>query len=313
MIAGWRPSRPRTSRRATTRVRAHRRGRRPRPAPDRIRAARGRHASSTASSTSAATSLIVLALLHPRRRVRRPRMPCSASWRSSPWSAAWSSPRSTVETAEPRQVARAARGRRADRARRRRARSASGTRASAPSSACFEIFMTLGGVAALVGLLSARTKRLGDLIAGTYSQYERVTPRAGAAVRRARAADRVGADRRRRPHARRALPPGRAVPRARRRSLTPERRALPGGPARAARSRAYVSPLPPGRRPSSSSPGSPSCAASASTRRCCSSASACERVAPGPARTAARVPRAGELGFERVPQRALLESRAQYR
>ena len=38
-----------------------------------------------------------------------------------------------------------------------------------------EIFMTLGGVAALVGLFSARTKRLGDLVAGTYSQYERVT------------------------------------------------------------------------------------------------------------------------------------------
>ncbi len=38
-----------------------------------------------------------------------------------------------------------------------------------------EIFMTLGGIAALVGLFSTRTKRLGDLVAGTYSQYERVT------------------------------------------------------------------------------------------------------------------------------------------
>jgi uncharacterized RDD family membrane protein YckC len=37
-----------------------------------------------------------------------------------------------------------------------------------------EIFGTLGGLALLVGLLSPRSKRLGDLIAGTYSQYERV-------------------------------------------------------------------------------------------------------------------------------------------
>jgi uncharacterized RDD family membrane protein YckC len=38
-----------------------------------------------------------------------------------------------------------------------------------------EIYMTFGGAAALVGLLSTRTKRLGDMLAGTYSQYERVT------------------------------------------------------------------------------------------------------------------------------------------
>jgi uncharacterized RDD family membrane protein YckC len=37
-----------------------------------------------------------------------------------------------------------------------------------------EIFMTFGGVAALAGLLNARSKRLGDLLAGTYSQMERV-------------------------------------------------------------------------------------------------------------------------------------------
>jgi uncharacterized RDD family membrane protein YckC len=37
-----------------------------------------------------------------------------------------------------------------------------------------EIFMTLGGIAALAGLLNARSKRLGDLLAGTYSQLERV-------------------------------------------------------------------------------------------------------------------------------------------
>lgn len=37
-----------------------------------------------------------------------------------------------------------------------------------------ELFMTLGGLAALVALLNGRSKRLGDLLAGTYSQYERV-------------------------------------------------------------------------------------------------------------------------------------------
>ncbi len=36
-----------------------------------------------------------------------------------------------------------------------------------------EILMTLGGIAALVGLMSPRSKRLGDHIAGTYAQYER--------------------------------------------------------------------------------------------------------------------------------------------
>jgi uncharacterized RDD family membrane protein YckC len=37
-----------------------------------------------------------------------------------------------------------------------------------------EIFMTVGGIAALAGLLNARSKRLGDLLSGTYSQMERV-------------------------------------------------------------------------------------------------------------------------------------------
>lgn len=41
----------------------------------------------------------------------------------------------------------------------------------------FEIYMTLGGVAAITGLLSTRSQRLGDLLAGTYAQQERV-PRA---------------------------------------------------------------------------------------------------------------------------------------
>jgi uncharacterized RDD family membrane protein YckC len=38
----------------------------------------------------------------------------------------------------------------------------------------FEIFMTFGGVAAITGLVTERTRRIGDLLAGTYSQYERV-------------------------------------------------------------------------------------------------------------------------------------------
>ncbi|NYF11508.1 putative RDD family membrane protein YckC [Leifsonia sp. AK011] len=38
----------------------------------------------------------------------------------------------------------------------------------------FEIFGTLGGGAAIVALLNSRSRRLGDLVAGTYSQNERV-------------------------------------------------------------------------------------------------------------------------------------------
>lgn len=37
-----------------------------------------------------------------------------------------------------------------------------------------DVWFTFGGLAALVGLLSPRSKRLGDLLAGTYSQVERV-------------------------------------------------------------------------------------------------------------------------------------------
>ena len=37
----------------------------------------------------------------------------------------------------------------------------------------FEVFMTFGGAALLVGLLNSRAKRLGDMLAGTYSQHER--------------------------------------------------------------------------------------------------------------------------------------------
>lgn len=39
----------------------------------------------------------------------------------------------------------------------------------------FYMFPLFGGTAALVGLLTARTQRLGDLLAGTYCQYERVS------------------------------------------------------------------------------------------------------------------------------------------
>ena len=41
--------------------------------------------------------------------------------------------------------------------------------------AVIEIYVSLGGIAALVGLLGGRSKRLGDLVAGTYSQHERVS------------------------------------------------------------------------------------------------------------------------------------------
>jgi uncharacterized RDD family membrane protein YckC len=39
-----------------------------------------------------------------------------------------------------------------------------------------EIYLTLGGIAAIVGLLSPRSRRLGDLLAGTYSQLQRMPP-----------------------------------------------------------------------------------------------------------------------------------------
>jgi len=37
-----------------------------------------------------------------------------------------------------------------------------------------ELYLTVGGTAAVVGLLSPRTKRLGDLVAGTFAMHERV-------------------------------------------------------------------------------------------------------------------------------------------
>lgn len=39
-----------------------------------------------------------------------------------------------------------------------------------------EIVFTFGGLAVVVAMLNARAKRLGDLLAGTYSQHERVAP-----------------------------------------------------------------------------------------------------------------------------------------
>ncbi|MEO6309641.1 MAG: RDD family protein [Leifsonia sp.] len=45
-----------------------------------------------------------------------------------------------------------------------------------------EIYLTFGGIAATAGLLNSKSKRLGDLLAGTYSQHERV-PRATAVAR----------------------------------------------------------------------------------------------------------------------------------
>jgi uncharacterized RDD family membrane protein YckC len=42
-------------------------------------------------------------------------------------------------------------------------------------TAVFEIYFTFGGLAAIVALLGGRAKRLGDLVAGTYSQHERVS------------------------------------------------------------------------------------------------------------------------------------------
>ena len=44
-----------------------------------------------------------------------------------------------------------------------------------------ELVMTAGGLAAAVGLLTARSQRLGDLVAGTYSRHERMKAPAPAA------------------------------------------------------------------------------------------------------------------------------------
>ncbi|MEB0000713.1 RDD family protein [Cryobacterium sp. RTS3] len=41
-------------------------------------------------------------------------------------------------------------------------------------SGIFEIYLTFGGLAATTALLNGKSKRLGDLMAGTYSQHERV-------------------------------------------------------------------------------------------------------------------------------------------
>jgi len=38
-----------------------------------------------------------------------------------------------------------------------------------------ELFLTFGGIATLVGLLNSKAKRLGDYLAGTYSQHERIS------------------------------------------------------------------------------------------------------------------------------------------
>lgn len=42
-------------------------------------------------------------------------------------------------------------------------------------TALLEIYGTLGGFAAIVALLNNRSRRIGDLLAGTYSRYERVS------------------------------------------------------------------------------------------------------------------------------------------
>lgn len=41
-------------------------------------------------------------------------------------------------------------------------------------TAVLELYFTFGALAAIVGLFNGKSKRLGDLLAGTYSQYERV-------------------------------------------------------------------------------------------------------------------------------------------
>jgi uncharacterized RDD family membrane protein YckC len=78
----------------------------------------------------------------------------------------------------------------------------------------FEIYATAGGIAALTGLLSARSKRLGDVLAGTYSQRERPTAarRLGRRRRRGPTARPAGAARHPVPQAGRLTDPGHEDP-----------------------------------------------------------------------------------------------------
>ena len=105
------------------------------------------------------------------------------------------------------------------------ARRASATPSSARSSASSSSGSRVGAVAALVGAFTPRSQRLGDLLAGTYSERTR-TPRA--ARRRPRHpadARRVGGGRRRRAAAGAARAAPRAVRRARRANMEPAARA----------------------------------------------------------------------------------------
>ncbi|WP_414171160.1 RDD family protein [Clavibacter tessellarius] len=128
-----------------------------------------------------------------------------------------------------------------------------------------EVYLTFGGLAALVGLLSPRSQRLGDLVAGTRSQHERVPAYPRPLPARAAAAGGVGVRGRRGPAAGRARPPHRPLPHAARRHG-----ARLAGPARA-----RASPTRPRRTcrrcrrriPSRSCRPSARCAASASTAR----------------------------------------------
>ena len=105
-----------------------------------------------------------------------------------------------------------------------------------------EIYLTFGGLAVLVGFLNPSSKRLGDLLAGTHAQVERV-PR----CRRTRSGFRPSspAGRRRPTSGGCPMRPRGASPRSSRTSTTSCPRAAPASPPRSPPQVApFVSPLP---------------------------------------------------------------------
>ena len=162
-----------------------------------------------------------------------------------------------------------------------------------------EIYLTFGGLAVLVGFLNPSSKRLGDLLAGTHAQVERVPQLPSTAFGVPRRARGLGGDRRRRRGCPTALARRVAAFFANVDHLVPESRARVAGVARRRRSprssrRCRM------RRPSGSSPRSSRCAATATSRRC-ARGRAHGRARAGAHGEAGGVPRALTIAGCRAP------------
>ncbi len=130
-----------------------------------------------------------------------------------------------------------------------------------------EIFGTFGGIATLVALLNSRAKRLGDMLAGTYSQQERISgtpePVFGVPYELSEWARTADVARMPDPLARRVEP----VPAAGRRACSPPRASATPATSRT-RCRCTCHRSRSARAPSCSSPPSRCSAGSASSPRC---------------------------------------------